>query len=86
MVSRSPVYDSVLTTVGAPSVSVPVLSKATTSTSGKASSVWISLIRIPFFAASPVPATSAVGVASPSAQGHAMTSTLTAAIRAYSRV
>ena len=66
-------------TLGSPWVSVPVLSNATTSTSGSDSRVSMSLIRIPLVAISPVPATRAVGVARPSAQGQAITKTLIAA-------
>ena len=61
-------------TVGFPSVIVPVLSNITVSTlcaSSKASPLFIS---IPFSAPLPVPTIIAVGVASPSAQGHAITS------------
>ena len=66
------------TSCGLPSVSVPVLSKATSVTRCATSSASASLIKIPCRAATPVPAMMAVGVASPSAQGQAMTSTATA--------
>ena len=69
---------------GRPSVSVPVLSKATVSTWWAISSASASLIRMPCFAATPVPAMMAVGVASPSAQGQAITSTATARMMAVS--
>jgi hypothetical protein len=48
------------------------------------SSACASLIRMPCFAATPVPAMMAAGVASPSAQGQAITSTATARISAVS--
>ena len=69
------------TTVMTPVVRVPVLSSTTVSiwrvdsrTSGPRTST-------PIVAPRPVPTSSAVGVASPSAQGHAMTSTATAAVK-----
>ena len=69
---------------GWPTVSVPVLSKATVSTLCASSSACTSLIRMPCLAATPVPAMMAVGVASPSAQGQAITITATAWISAAS--
>jgi hypothetical protein len=69
---------------GWPTVSVPVLSKATVSTRCASSSACASLIRMPCCAATPVPAMMAAGVASPSAQGQAITSTATAWISAAS--
>ena len=63
---------------GRPTVKVPVLSKATTSTLCASSSACASLIKMPCCAATPVPAMMATGVASPSAQGQAITSTATA--------
>ena len=72
------------TSRGRPTVSVPVLSNATVSTRWASSSAWASLIRMPCFAATPVPAMMAAGVASPSAQGQAITSTATAWISAVS--
>jgi hypothetical protein len=68
-----------------PSVSVPVLSKATVVTACATSSASASLIRMPWRAATPVPAMIAVGVARPSAQGQAITSTATALISACSQ-
>ena len=62
-------------TRGAPTVRVPVLSNTTERTEAARSSAWMSRIRMPERAAAPVPATRAVGVASPSAHGQAMTST-----------
>ena len=63
---------------GRPTVSVPVLSNATTLTPCATSSASASLIKMPRFAAAPVPTMIAVGVARPSAQGQAITSTATA--------
>ncbi len=71
--ARSPEERSWNTTEGFPSVRVPVLSIRTTAISLV---VWMAsafLIRRPRFEASPVPATRAMGVASPRAQGQAMT-------------
>ncbi len=65
-------------TDGCPMVSVPVLSNATTFTRCAVSSASASLISTPWRAATPVPAMIAVGVASPSAHGQAITSTATA--------
>merc|ERR1712100_132515 len=65
------------TTLGLPSVNVPVLSKHTTVTSCAISSGWPPLIKIPSFAPTPVPTMTAVGVANPRAHGHAMTNTVT---------
>ncbi len=73
-----PTAASTSTTTGRPSVSVPVLSNATVSIDCAVSSASASLIRMPCAAATPVPAMIAVGVARPSAQGHAITSTATA--------
>ena len=64
-------------TFGFPSVTVPVLSSTTASTLCPISRASPLLIRMPCFALTPVPTMMAVGVASPSAQGHAMTSTAT---------
>mmetsp|Transcript_1164 Transcript_1164/g.4285 ORF Transcript_1164/g.4285 Transcript_1164/m.4285 type:complete len:455 (+) Transcript_1164:2769-4133(+) len=65
------------TTLGLPSVNVPVLSKHTTVTSCAISSGSPPLIKIPSFAPTPVPTMTAVGVAKPKAHGHAMTNTVT---------
>ena len=76
----SPAIKSVIR--GRPSVSVPVLSRATTSAS---CSVWSASPRrksTPISAALPVPTMMDVGVASPMAQGQAMISTDTAATNA----
>ncbi len=70
---------------GRPEVRVPVLSKATLVTAWATSRDSASLIRMPWRAATPVPAMIAVGVARPRAQGQAITSTATALTRACSR-
>ena len=62
-------------TWGWPHVSVPVLSKMTVVALESVSSAAPPLISTPFWAPTPVPTMTAVGVASPSAHGHAMTST-----------
>ena len=64
-------------TRGLPSVIVPVLSSTTASSLCAVSSAAPSRMSTPFSAPLPVPTMIAVGVASPSAQGHAMTSTAT---------
>ena len=65
-------------TVGRPSVSVPVLSTISVCRRPACSSAAALRIRMPACAPRPVPTMIAVGVASPSAQGHAITSTATA--------
>ena len=65
-------------------VSVPVLSNTTVSTSRVASSAWWPLRNIPSWAPRPDATISAVGVANPSAHGHAITSTASAAETAWS--
>ena len=82
--SSTPATPSMRNSRGWPSVSVPVLSKATVSTRCAISSACASLIRMPCCAATPVPAMMAAGVARPSAQGQAITSTATACSRASS--
>ena len=64
--------------VGLPTVSVPVLSNATVRSWRVVSNASTSLTKMPARAATPVPAITAAGVASPSAHGHAITSTATA--------
>ena len=59
-------------------VRVPVLSITSASTPLRFSSAVASFIKMFFCAALPIPTISAVGVASPKAQGHAITSTATA--------
>ena len=63
------------TTLGTPNVSVPVLSKMTADSLAPLSSASPPLTRTPCEAATPVPTMTAVGVASPRAQGQATTST-----------
>ena len=65
-----------------PVVTVPVLSSTTVSTWRVDSSTAGPLMSSPSCAPRPVPTSSAVGVASPSAQGQAMMSTATAAVNA----
>jgi hypothetical protein len=67
-----------LTTSITPVVTVPVLSSTIVSTRRVLSSTSGPLIRMPICAPRPVPTSSAVGVARPSAQGQAMMSTATA--------
>ena len=62
-------------TLGRPSVTVPVLSKTTVSALWLISRASPLFIRMPWLAPSPVPTIIAVGVASPNAQGHAITNT-----------
>ncbi len=68
----------------APVVSVPVLSSTTVVMAREDSSTSAPRITMPSWAARPVPTSRAVGVARPSAQGQAMTRTLTAAVIAAS--
>ena len=70
------------TTVSAPSVTVPVLSSTIVVIRRVCSRISGPRIRIPSCAPRPVPTISAVGVARPSAHGHAMISTATAAVNA----
>ena len=65
-------------TTGRPTVRVPVLSKTTVPTRCSSSSASALLISTPSSAPLPVPTMIAVGVASPIAQGQAMTRTPTA--------
>ena len=65
-----------------PSVSVPVLSTTSVSTFSSVSSASAFLISTPTCAPRPVATMMDIGVASPSAQGHAMISTATALTRA----
>ena len=67
-----------LHSAGLPSVSVPVLSTTSVSTFSRRSSASAFLISTPSAAPRPVPTMIAIGVASPSAHGHAMISTATA--------
>ena len=65
-----------------PAVTVPVLSRTTVVIRRVRSRISGPLMRIPSCAPRPVPTMRAVGVASPSAQGHAMMRTATAAEKA----
>ena len=60
-------------TAGCPTVHVPVLSRTTVSILAAASREDAVLNRMPYCEPRPVPTTMAIGVASPSAHGHAMT-------------
>ena len=70
--------ESIVVTVGRPSVNVPVLSTTSVSTRARSSSASAFLISTPACAPRPVPTMIAIGVASPSAHGQAMISTATA--------
>ena len=69
-----------------PSVIVPVLSRMAVSVAARHSSASALRISAPIADDRPMPATTAVGVASPSAQGHDITSTVVAAIMAAGRL
>ena len=79
--SRSPITS---VTVEVPVVTVPVLSSTTVSMRRADSSTSGPRIRMPSCAPRPVPTSSAIGVARPSAHGHAMISTATAFAKATS--
>ena len=68
-------------TLGLPSVSVPVLSTTSVSTRSMRSRASAFLIRMPAWAPRPTVTMIDIGVASPSAHGQAMMSTVTAATR-----
>ena len=70
---------------GRPSVSVPVLSTTSVSTVSRRSSASAFLMSTPAEAPRPVPTMMAMGVASPSAHGHAMISTAMALSRASAK-
>ena len=72
-------------TAGVPCVTVPVLSSTTHLTSLSFSRAEPLLNNTPLSAPLPVPTMTATGVASPSAQGQEMTSTLTAQVKACSK-
>ena len=72
------------TICGLPLVKVPVLSNTTVSTLPAISKLWASLNHTPWRAATPIPAIMAAGVASPNAQGQAITNTDTACKMALS--
>ena len=67
-----------LANTGRPSVSVPVLSTINVSICRSVSSASASRNSTPLVAARPLATITDIGVASPSAQGHAMISTATA--------
>lgn len=78
MVSRPsavPPTGQISVTAGSPFVTVPVLSSTTVSTEWVTSRISPERIRMPCRAPRPVPTMIAVGVARPSAQGQAITST-----------
>ena len=79
---RSPSAVTTATRAISPDVTVPVLSSTTVSIRRVDSSTSGPRIRMPSCAPRPVPTSRAVGVASPSAQGHAMIRTATAAVNA----
>ena len=70
------------TTLGLPSVKVPVLSTTSVSTFSMRSSASALLIRTPDWAPRPTPAMMDIGVAKPNAHGQAMIRTDTAAMNA----
>jgi hypothetical protein len=74
--SETPVPDSTSTTAGRPSVMVPVLSSTMVSSVWAVSRLSPPLNSTPRSAPAPVPAMTAVGVASPRAHGQAMISTV----------
>ena len=76
---------SMSVTAGAPSVMVPVLSKITISILWDASKASPFLNKTPASAPLPVPTIMAVGVASPRAQGHAITRTDISTVRENSK-
>ena len=80
--SDQPAAGTIAITRGLPSVSVPVLSTTSVSTFSIRSSASAELISTPAPAPLPTPTMIDIGVARPSAQGQAMISTETAAIRA----
>ncbi len=73
----------ILLSRGRPSVRVPVLSKARSVACPSASRAAASRTSTPFRAAAPSPTITATGVASPSAQGQAITSSVTAGRQAW---
>lgn len=85
-VSSTPGAATISTTSGCPSVKVPVLSNTTTVNLVAFSNAAAFLKRMPFIAPSPVPTMMAIGVASPSASGHAITNTVMVKVSANSNV
>jgi len=80
--SSKPFIGTMAMSFGLPSVKVPVLSTTSVSTFSMRSNASAFLTRIPKRAARPMPTMIDMGVASPSAHGHAMIKTLTAATSA----
>ena len=80
--SFAPFATTLLTTSGLPAVSVPVLSVTTCVTFSAISIASAFLIRTPACAARPTPTMIDIGVANPSAHGHAMIRTETALTKA----
>ena len=78
----SPALTATSTTSITPVVNVPVLSKTTVSIARVCSKICGPEITMPNFAPRPVPTSRAVGVAKPSAHGHATINTATAAVKA----
>ena len=74
-------YDTVSATCGLPQVRVPVLSNATRFIRDSLSSASPERMIMPYLAAFPMPAITAVGVASMNAQGQNTTSTVTALMK-----
>ena len=85
LASLTPAAATISTTSGCPRVNVPVLSKTTTVSLVAFSSAAAFLNRMPFVAPSPVPTMMAIGVANPSASGHAITNTVMVRVNANSR-
>ena len=82
--SVTPSAVMISTTSGWPTVSVPVLSKMMTSSLVASSSAEAFLNRMPFAAPRPVLTITAMGVASPSASGQAITKTVIVSVTASS--
>ena len=82
--SVTPSAVTISTTSGWPTVSVPVLSKTMTLSLVASSSAEAFLNRMPFMAPRPVPTMTAIGVASPSASGQAITKTVMVRVTANS--
>ena len=80
--SSTPGLITTSVSTGLPCVIVPVLSRITLWSFCAVCSAVPSRIRMPFSAPSPTPVVSDIGVAMPSAQGHAMMSVVTATISA----
>src|SRR2546426_322978 len=83
--SRKPGTATTVTSLGLPSVSVPVLSTTIVSTFSMVSSASAFLISTPAWAPRPVPTMIDMGVARPRAHGQAMMRTATALTTAYAK-